>query len=106
VGQLATLLVTVAMLAPSTAVARPQGSAECRYLTNQIDFFEMRIERAQQLGNEMWEVRLGNHLEDLERQREDRCPGYGDSQAAIQALRQLMSLAAQGALSFFTFGAL
>lgn len=105
-GRLATLMLTVAMLVPSAAPARPQGSSECRYLASQIAFFETRIERAQQLGNELWETRLTGHLEALEDRQKERCPGFTDREAAFAAFRQLMSLAAQGALSFFTFGAM
>ena len=103
--RLATLLLGLALLAPGLATARPQGSAECRYLSTQIEFFESRVERAKQLGNAVWEERLGNHLDGLEEQREDRCPGYGDGKAAYQALEQLIQLAAKGALTFFTMGA-
>ena len=50
----ATIFLALAVLLPATASARPHGSAECRYLTTQIDFFETRVERAQQLGNDQW----------------------------------------------------
>lgn len=105
-GRLATVVLLIAMLAPSAALARPQGNSECRYLTSQIEFFDTRIERAKQLGNDLWETRLTTHRADLVKQRKDRCPGHGDREAAFQAFRELMSLAAQGALSFFTFGAM
>lgn len=105
-GRLATLMLAVAVLAPSAAVARPQGSAQCRYMASQVDFFAMRIERAQELGDPMWEARLKGHRAALEKQLKDRCPGYGNGQAALAALRELMKLAAQGALTFFTFGAM
>lgn len=103
---LATLLLGLVLLAPGPARARPQGSAECRYLTTQIDFFEARVERAQQLGNDLWEERLGQHLQDLEQRRKDRCPGYGNGEEAYQALQRLIELAAKGAVTFFTMGAL
>ena len=41
----------------------------------------------------------------LEERREERCPGYGDSTEAAQALQRLIELAAKGALTFFTMGA-
>ena len=60
-------MLAVAVLAPSAAVARPQGSAECRYLANQVEFFATRIERAKQLGDPMWEARLTGHRAALEK---------------------------------------
>lgn len=101
----AMLLLGLALLLPAVATARPQGSSECRYLTNQINFFETRLERAQQLGNSLWEDRLGSHLDGLKKRRESMCPGYGDSQEALKAFAQLLDLAAQGAVTFFTMGA-
>lgn len=103
---LATLVLGLVLLLPGPASSRPQGSAECRYLTTQIDFFETRLERAEQLGNELWEERLGQHLDGLEKRREARCPGYSDSEAAWQALERLVQIAARGAVTFFTLGAL
>ena len=102
----ATLFLGIALLAPAVAGARSTGSAECRYLSSKIEFFESRAERARQLGNELWEERLGNHLAMLEKRRAGRCPGYGDGAAAMQALERLIELAAKGALTFFTMGAL
>jgi hypothetical protein len=105
VGQLATLVLAIAVLAPSAVAARPQGSAECRYLESQISFFESRIERAKELRNELWEARLTEHLDGLEKRQAELCPGYSDSEQAMQALQRLIELAAQGALTFFTLGA-
>jgi hypothetical protein len=106
VGRLASVVLLIALLAPSAAIARPQGNSECRYLTSQINFFDTRIERAKQLRNDLWEARLTQHRQDLIDRRKERCPGHGNSQAAFEAFRELMSLAAQGALSFFTLGAM
>lgn len=99
------ILLVLSLLVPAFASARPQGSAECRYLSNQIDFFETRVDRARSMGNDIWEERLGGHLAGLEERRDDRCPGYGDSEEAWQALERLIELAAKGAVTFFTMGA-
>jgi hypothetical protein len=99
------LLLGIALLSPVGATARPQGSSECRYLTSQIEFFETRIERANELRNDLWKNRLGHHLAGLKETRKDRCPGYDDSAVAAQAFQRLVELAAKGALTFFTMGA-
>lgn len=103
--RIATLLLGFALLAPGLADARPQGSAECRHLTSQIEFFGARVERARKLDNDVWEDRLTGHLRGLVKQREDRCPGYSDSKQAAQAFQRLLELAAKGAVTFFTMGA-
>lgn len=102
----ATLLLGFALLLPAVpADARPQGSAECRHLTTQINFFAIRLGRARELGNEIWEERLENHLDGLVERRATRCEGYSDSDQAWEALEKLVELAAKGAVTFFTLGA-
>ena len=101
----ATLALGLALLLPAAADARPQGSAECRHLTTQIDFFAIRLGRAQELGNELWEERLESHLEALVDKRAARCEGYSDTDQAWEALERLVELAAKGAVTFFTLGA-
>jgi len=96
----------VAWLVPAAATAQAAGSAECRYLTTQITHFEGRLERAEQLDNEVWQERMGSHIERLSERRREQCPGYGDGDAARAAFTELVDLAARGALSFFTMGAL
>jgi hypothetical protein len=101
----AKLLLGIALLAPGLASAEGgQGSAECRHLTNQIDFFETRLETAEQLGNQLWEERLAGHLDGLRERRATRCPEYSDSAQAMKQLEELLALAAKGAATFFTMG--
>ncbi len=105
--RLATLLLGIALLTPGLATARPVGSAECRHLTTQIEYFEGRVAHQKALdNNELWEARLDDHLAALEQKREDRCPGYSDSEEALEFLGRLAQLAAKGAVTFFTLGAL
>ena len=98
-------ILAIAFLGASSASAQPVGSAECRYLTTQIQFFEQRLERAEALGDDVWVDRMEAHVNRLSDRRADRCPGYGDGDAAAAAFAQLVSLAARGALTFFTLGA-
>ena len=101
----ATLLLGIALLAPSLASAGGrQGSSECRDLTTQVDFFAARLERAEELGNELWQERLGRHLAELRERRSTRCPEYSDSAQAMKQLEELLALAAKGAATFFTMG--
>ncbi len=103
--RLAMLLLGIALLTPGLASARQVGSAECRHLTNQIEYFKGRVEHQKELANnEVWEERLDNHLAALE-QREDRCPGYSDTEEALRFLERLATIAAKGAVTFFTLGA-
>jgi len=102
----ATLLLGLVLLAPGLASAgRGQGSSECRHLTAQVDFFQARMERAEALGNELWQQRLDGHLATLIERRATRCPEYSDSAQAMRQLQELLTLAAKGALTFFTMGA-
>jgi hypothetical protein len=101
----ATLLLWVALGIPGLASAEGgRGSGECRHLTNQIDFFEDRLETAEQLGNELWEARLAGHVDGLRERRATRCPEYSDSAEAMRQLEQMLALAAKGAATFFTMG--
>ncbi|MGH0033116.1 MAG: hypothetical protein ACQGVC_25275 [Myxococcota bacterium] len=103
---IATLVLGLALLLPAAAAdARPQGSSECRHLTTQIEFFAMRLGRARQLNNDVWEARLENHLDRLIDKRAARCEGYSDSDQAWEAIEKLVELAAKGAVTFFTMGA-
>lgn len=104
--RLATLLLGIALLTPGLASARQVGGAECRHLTTQIEYFEGRVAKQRALdNNEVWEARLENHLAALEQKREDRCPGYSDTEEALRFLQRLAMIAAKGAVTFFTLGA-
>ncbi len=104
--QLATLLLGIALWLPAAAQAQSQESAECRHLTSQIDYFAVQLGRAQAVENEVWEARLEEHLDGLIENRAARCEGYSDSDQAWEALEKLIELAAKGAVTFFTLGAL
>src|SRR5690606_34375294 len=74
-------LLLAALLAPGALRAdNTVGSGECRHLTSQIHFYEARLERAEQLGNALWEARLESHLDSLKERREERCPDPEDGE--------------------------
>ena len=95
------LAAALLVLAPAASWANPK--ARCEYLNLQIAHFESQMARADQLGNDLWEDRFDNHLDELKNQRKS-CPGYSDREIAAQQMRELFELAARGALKFFTMG--
>ena len=101
---IAASLVALLLLAPAAAVANPMQ--ECNYLTQRIDFFSARLARAQAVGDAAWESRFKGHLTKLVDQRAATCPGYGAGAQAQAAMLELLKLGAQGAITFFTMGAM
>ena len=95
-------LLALAVLAPAAASAGPMQ--ECRFLSQRIDFFGARLQRARDLNNEIWEVRLENHLGRMVARRAQICPGYGPGAQAQAAFMELLKLGGQAALTFFTMG--
>ncbi len=95
------LAVVLLALAPAAGWANPQ--ARCQNLNLQIAHFEAQAERAEKLGSDLWEDRFRDHVADLKDERKS-CPGYSDAEVAAQQMRELLKLAARGALTFFTMG--
>jgi len=79
--------------------------AECSRLRRQIDHFYGMFERAQAFENVMWEDRLSNHLGMLLAMQQARCPNDVRVDKTAEAFKQLLKLAAQAAIMYFTFGA-
>ena len=99
------LAATLALLAPAPALAQTAHPAECRRIAHQLAHFEAMKERAETLDNEMWSGRFDRHIGDLEARQGRVCPDDSAALQAAQQMRDLLRLAAQGALTFFTFGA-
>lgn len=93
-----------AVLLPGVAAA---GPAQCQRLDRQILHYQGMVERAQELGSEMWEERTAQHVALLMQKREAAgCPvPVGDSGMG-KAFLQLLRIAGKAALAYFTFGAL
>jgi hypothetical protein len=89
------------LLAPGISWATSPG--RCRQLNHRIAHFEAMEARADQLGNDLWEDRFHDHLAALKSERKS-CPGYSDSEVAAAQMRELLRLAARGAITFFTMG--
>lgn len=99
---IAASLLTLLLLAPAVASAEP--TQECRHLTQRIDFFSARLERARAVDDASWESRFSGHLEELIERRAAVCPGYSASDQAQAAMMELMKLGGEAALTFFTLG--
>jgi hypothetical protein len=93
------------LLAPAGAGAA--GPAECARLRRQIDHFQGMTDRAEKLGNEMWTERMGQQVTLLRARQLERCPNdVPKDDGTAKAFMQLLRVAGQAALSYFTFGAL
>ena len=98
------LLALCLVLCASAAAAE---SPRCRNLDEQIVHYLTLKERADAFDSALWEQRLDAHLARLEKQRKlAGCPDKSGAAAAARQLKALLQLAAQGALTFFTLGAM
>ena len=102
--QVFVLICALVLFSPVAATAN--NVSECRYLSQQIAFFEMRAECADELGQDSWEERFEAHVEGLSERRSQKCPGFGADEQAQQAFMSLIKLGAQAALTYFTMGAM
>lgn len=101
----AVLLAICVSLVATAAAADP---LQCKNLKRQVDHFEMLRDRADAADSALWQQRFDQQLAYLKNQR--RHIGCRDKTAALEAalaqMRELMKLAAEGALTFFTGGAM
>jgi hypothetical protein len=110
----AALALALALSVPAATAATPPeaggGSpAHCARLSRQIHHFEGMVERAEELGSAMWAERTQQHVDFLREQQKERCPDDAEdpsAKAAFLAFLNLLKIAGQAALSYFTFGAL
>lgn len=96
----------ILLLLPSVALADPP---DCARLLRQINHYESMVERAEDLGNELWADRTQGHVDLLEDRLASRCPNYTDRDERQEIARQtmrLMKVAADAAVTFFTMGAM
>jgi hypothetical protein len=101
----------LALPAPASAEPTPPpGSpAECARLHKQIAHFENMVERAEERGNQLWIDGMQQHVDRLRDEQRQICPDDAADSAAREAWRafaNLLKVAGQAALTFFTFGAL
>ena len=79
--------------------------AECARLARQIAQYAGMQKRAHDLGNDMWEKRMGNQVDLLRGMQAARCPNDVPVDQTAEALKLLIKLAAKAAVTYFTFGA-
>ena len=102
----------LAMAAFSASLLAPLGASaaspsECHWLRGQIDHYQDMADRAQELDSALWSQRIGEHLELLKDTQRERCPqDVPSDDTAARAFMQLLRVAGEVALTYFTFGAM
>ena len=97
------------LVATSSFATQLPNRGQCKRITKQIDTHSMTVRRAQSQGNALWARATMAQIERLDRRRARLCPDmYGPSQAelAMAELKKLAKMAAKGAVTFFTMGAM
>ena len=97
------VVIAAVFLVPSLAQA---NRAQCTHLAHQLVHADTMKQRAAQAGNDLWLDRYKAHIDRLEDRHAQICPDSAAAQQAAQQLRDLMKAAMNGAISFFTGGAL
>ena len=95
------LLVLGWLLAPAAAGANPQ----CELYTRNIAHYELTAARMAEAEMDLWEEKTREHIETLERKREELCPEYSANAQAARAFRDMLRFAGKAAVKYFTFGA-
>jgi hypothetical protein len=102
------VLLAASLLAPGLAGAEPYYR-ECRRITKQITHFEDVVSLARERDDALWESATKQHIERLTERRHELCPErYPKVNVAARAAKrtkELMKLAADLAIKYFTFGA-
>jgi len=98
----AIVALAVVLLAPFAASAE---KVQCRQYNQQITYFEAMIDRADAAGKSDWADLYDDKVDQIKHDREAECPGYGAAEQAAAQWREIMKLAAQGAITWFTMGA-
>lgn len=97
------LTLAFALLAP---VAAQASKAQCMRYNQQIGYFETMVDRAGAAGRPEWKAMYKAEVAEIKHKRSAECPGYGAAEVAAAQMRELLRLAAQGAMTFFTMGAM
>jgi len=95
----------LAALWAAPAGAATNSPAACVNLAHQLVHYDTMRERAADADNGMWLARIDQQIDALESQLSSRCPDEARRVRNDQQLAELLRLAAQGAITFFTMGA-
>jgi hypothetical protein len=95
----------VLLFAGGAAAAPPP---QCKYLDSRLAYYETQLDRAKALDSELWVARLETHIDALDEFRDDiGCPDNSTvAEEVARTLNKILELAAQGAITFFTMGAM
>jgi len=95
------------LLLASAAAATPPPP-QCKYIDNKMVYYEGQLDRAKALNSELWESRLETHIDALDDFRDGMgCPDNSTvAEEVARTLNKILQAAAQGALTFFTMGAM
>ena len=104
---LAVAALAAGLLAPLGAQA-VGGPAECNRLRRQIAHFQRMTDRAEQLQERRSGAeRMGEHLALLKGRQANRCPhDVPTDDSTARAFMQLLRVAGEAAITYFTFGAM
>ena len=103
---LAVAVLAAGLFAPLGAQA-VGGTVECARLRRQIAHFQGMTDRAVALENAMWSERMGEQVARLKGRQADRCPhDVPTDDSTARAFMQLLRVAGEAALTYFTFGAM
>ena len=100
---IATIALGLALVLPAPALANVNN--QCNYLTTRVEHYGGMYKRAKAMGNEVWEERIGAHLQNLTAERAAMCPEYAKDDRLQRMMLGLLKLGAQAALTYFTMGA-
>jgi len=102
---LAVAVLAACLFAPLAAQA-VGGTVECARLRRQIGHFQRMTDRAEELNEPLWSERMGEHLALLKGRQKNRCPHDVPADSTAQAFMQLLKIAGEAAVTYFTFGAM
>jgi hypothetical protein len=91
----------------TAAAANPplREPLQCQFFDRQIAHYEMMRDRAVSLESKLWKERFDAHLAKLNQFRLSQgCPDRSGAAEFARLLKELMKIAAQGAVTFFTMG--
>ncbi|MFT5443618.1 MAG: hypothetical protein ACI8W3_002668 [Myxococcota bacterium] len=108
--RLVIIAITLALIVSSSALAvQKSNRGQCRRLEKQLSQHAVSVQRAEHQGNALWARATLAQMNRLDQRREKLCPDLYPASAAARAMAELQALlkmAAKGAVSFFTMGAM
>lgn len=100
------LAICLVVLAPAAhAGPADREPLQCQVFDRQIAQYEMMRARAAKLDSDLWKDRFDTQLARMKSFRLSQgCPDKSGAAEFARLIKELMKLAAQGAITFFTMG--